>query len=187
MTNAPPLIRIRQLCHGWPGLPLFDRLDIDIPPGITLITGDEGCGKSTLLRLLAGHVAPSDGLIERSGTAFLSDILHPAHDDTPVQALLTGVPEDLVDGFGLVEHRAKPLYMLSAGSRRKVGLCQTLASRAPVLLFDQPVAALDPPSIRFLVACLDDLVRQPDRAVVLADYEAPPGIDPQHTIVLPDR
>jgi len=187
MTHAPALIRIRQLRHGWPGLPLFDVLDIDIPPGITLITGDEGCGKSTLLRLIAGREQPAAGDVECGGAAFLSDILNPVHDNTPVQALLAGVPEDLVDGFGLVEHRAKPLYMLSAGSRRKVGLCQTLASQATVLLFDQPVAALDPPSIRFLVACLDDIVRQPDRAVVLADYEAPPGIDPHHTIVLPDR
>ena len=29
---------------------------------------------------------------------------------------------DLVDGFGLAEHLHKPLYMLSAGSRRKLGL-----------------------------------------------------------------
>lgn len=187
MTNTPPLIRIRRLRHGWPGITLFDGLDLDIPPGITLITGDESCGKSTLLRLLAGHEPPSDGLVERSGAAFLSDILNPVHDATPVQALLAGVPEDLVQGFGLAEHRAKPLYMLSAGSKRKVGLCQTLASNAPVLLFDQPVAALDPPSIRFLAERLDAIVRHPARAVVLADYEAPPGIHPHHTVVLPDR
>lgn len=187
MTNNTPLVRIRQLRHGWPGLPLFDGLDIHIPPGITLITGDEGCGKSTLLRLIAGHEPPVAGHIERSGTVFLNDILSPAHDNTPVQALLAGVPEDLVQGFGLVEHRAKPLYMLSAGSRRKVGLCQTLASGARVLLLDQPVAALDPPSIRFLAACVDTVVREPDRAVVLADHEAPPGMPPDHTVVLPDR
>lgn len=185
--TAPPLIRIRQLRHGWPGLALFERLDIDILPGITLVTGDESCGKSTLLRLLAGREQALAGLFEHSAPAFLSGILDPAHDATPVQELLADVPDRLVQGFGLVEHRPKPLYMLSAGSRRKVGLCQTLASPAPVLLIDQPVAALDPPSIRFLADCVHRMAREPGRAVVLADYQAPPGITPDHTIVLPDR
>lgn len=186
MTTTP-LIRIRQLRHGWPALTLFEQLDVDISPGITLVTGDESCGKSTLLRLLAGREPVQAGQIDRNAPAFLSDILSPEHDPTPVHELLSGVPQRLVEGFGLFEHQPKPLYMLSAGSRRKVGLCQTLASHAPVLLIDQPVAALDPPSIRFLAACVHDVVGQPGRAVVLADYQAPPGIDPHHTIVLPDR
>lgn len=177
MPNIP-LIQIRSLSHGWPGLTLFDRLDVDIYPGLTLITGDEGCGKSTLLRLLARE-AP-----ERT---YLDDLQDPAHDQTRVADLLQGVPDDWVDGFGLTPHRDKPLYMLSTGSRRKVGLCRTLVNPAPVRLIDQPVAALDPPSIRFLAERVADLAARPGQAVVLADYEPPPGMVIDHTVTLPAR
>lgn len=176
--NTLPLLQARQLSHGWPGLTLFDRLDVDIHPGITLLTGEEGCGKSTLLRLLASR---------EPGLTFLADIQHPALDNEPVAALLAAVPRGLIDDFGLAEHLGKPLYMLSTGSRRKVGLCQTLASPAPVLLIDQPVAALDPPSVRCLVAHLQRIGQLPGRAVVVADHESPPGLTPDHTVVLPAR
>ena len=36
--NTTPLLQTRQLSHGWPGLTLFDRLDVDIHRGITLVT-----------------------------------------------------------------------------------------------------------------------------------------------------
>ena len=173
-----PLIQIRSLQHGWPGLMLFDGLDVDIFPGLTLITGDEGCGKSTLLRLLARQ-APD--------RTCLHDLQDPALDQTRVDVLLDGVPGDWVDGFGLTAHRDKPLYMLSTGSRRKVGLCRTLISPAPVLLIDQPVAALDPPSIRYLAERVTDRARRPGQAVVVADHEPPPGMDIDHTLTLPPR
>jgi ABC-type multidrug transport system ATPase subunit len=173
-----PLIRVRQLSHGWPGLALFDRLDIDILPGLTLVTGDEGCGKSTLLRLLARD-APD--------RTCLQDMQDPALDQTRVDLLLDGVPADWVDGFGLTPHRDKPLYMLSTGSRRKVGLCRTLVHRAPVLLIDQPVAALDPPSIRYLAERVNAVARQPGHAVVVADYEPPPGMAIDQVLTLPTR
>ncbi len=176
--NTLPLLQIRQLSHGWPGLALFDQLDIDVRPGITLVTGEEGCGKSTLLRLLASR---------EPALTFLADVQDPALDNEPVARLLSAVPHGLVDEFGLEEHRAKPLYMLSTGSRRKVGLCLTLVSPAPVLLIDQPVAALDPPSARSLVAHLQRLGRLSGRAVVVADHESPPGLTPDHTVVLPAR
>lgn len=173
-----PLIQIRSLRHGWPGLTLFDGLDVEIFPGLTLVTGDEGCGKSTLLRLLAR---------EAPDRTCLQDLQDPALDQTRVDVLLDGVPGDWVDGFGLTAHRDKPLYMLSTGSRRKVGLCRTLISPAPVLLIDQPVAALDPPSIRYLAERVTDRARRPGQAVVVADYEPPPGMDIDHTLTLPPR
>ena len=48
------ILRIEGLRFAWSdGRVLFDRLDVDLGPGLTWLTGDDGCGKSTLLALAA--------------------------------------------------------------------------------------------------------------------------------------
>ena len=58
---------------------------------------------------------------------------------------------------------------------------QNSASRSgchlpPLTLIDQPFAALDAPSVRFLTELLHEAASHPSRAWVIADYEAPAGI-----------
>lgn len=67
----------------------------------------------------------------------------------------------------------KQLYMFSAGSKRKVWLAAAFASGAAVTLLDEPFAALDKASIGFVVELLEDAADHPERAWVIADYEAP--------------
>ncbi len=89
---------------------------------------------------------------------------------------------ELVDGFALGPHLAKPMYMLSTGSRRKVWLTAAFAAGTPLTLIDQPFAALDAPSIRFLRELLQDAAEHPSRAWLLADHEAPEGVALQQTL-----
>ena len=89
---------------------------------------------------------------------------------------------ELVDGFALGPHLAKPMYMLSTGSRRKVWLTAAFAAGTPLTLIDQPFAALDAPSIRFLRELLSDAADHAARAWLLADHEAPEGIALKKTI-----
>ena len=89
---------------------------------------------------------------------------------------------ELAEGFGLGPHLAKPMYMLSAGSRRKVWLTAAFAAGTPLTLIDQPFAALDAPSIRFLRELLSDAADHAARAWLLADHEAPEGIALKKTI-----
>ena len=91
---------------------------------------------------------------------------------------------DLLEGFDLSPHVHKPLYMLSAGSRRKVWLSAAFASGAALTLIDQPFAALDGPSVRLLREVLQEFAEQTIRACVIADYEAPDGLQLTSTISL---
>ncbi|MNU90338.1 taurine transporter ATP-binding subunit [compost metagenome] len=63
------------------------------------------------------------------------------------------------------------MFMLSTGSRRKVGLAAALASGRPVVLLDDPVGALDARSIHGLWQAIERRVAQPGRAVVVASSE----------------
>lgn len=83
---------------------------------------------------------------------------------------------DLVDGLALEPHMNKQLYMFSAGSKRKVWLAAAFASGAAVTLLDEPFAALDKASIGFVVELLEDAADHPERAWVIADYEAPDDV-----------
>ena len=196
---AAPVLQVRGLRFGWPGRVLFDDLTHDVGPGLTWLVGDEGTGKSTLLRLIAGVLPAQHGELSVQGTVlqaqpdayrarvFWCDPRSPDHDDTRAGDLLdawsapwpdadASLRGELVEALALGPHLDKTLHMLSAGSRRKVGLAAALASGAPLTLIDQPLAALDPPSTRLLLEVLHDLADHPARAWLVADHEAHPSL-----------
>ena len=80
--------------------------------------------------------------------------------------------QELAQALKLDAHLGKKLFMLSAGSRRKVALVGLLASGATVTGLDQPYAALDMASIQVLREFLDDMAAHATRSWVVADYEA---------------
>lgn len=204
---SPAIARAHQLTHTWGDRPLFGPLDLLIPAGVTLVQGDEQTGKTTLLRILAGEVVPSGGWVETMGLrpdaqaapytrqVFRTEPLSEALDQTAPADWFATLPQRypafdraalqaLTEGFGLAPHMAKPLYMLSAGSRRKVWLSAAFASSASLTLIDQPFAALDGPSIRLLREVLQEFAEQSTRACVIADYGAPGGIHLASTVAL---
>jgi ABC-type multidrug transport system ATPase subunit len=200
-----PIASILQadgLSFGFPDAPtkpLFTRLSFEVPAGVTLLCGEEGSGKTTLLQLLAGALQPTAGQLQIQGVRLAENRLtyqqqlawwdprdSALNDDTAEHIFSTLAPRQNgfspellqahIAGLSLAPHLHKALYMLSTGTRRKVLLAAALAARAPVTLLDQPFMALDRPSIDYLLALLLDAAQQPDRAWVVADYEAPVGV-----------
>ncbi|MGI9215643.1 MAG: ABC transporter ATP-binding protein [Hydrogenophaga sp.] len=199
MNDHHPLLQAVGLSFGWPGQPLLNDLTLDIPPGLTVVRGDEGCGKTTLLRLLASEWTPQAGSLRRPGldispsdAAWAQQVCwfdprSTAHDEVVVRELLArqaaqhpghapDLLNELIDAFSLEQHLHKPMYMLSTGSQRKVWLSLSFAAQAPVTLLDQPFAALDGPSVRCVRELLEDAAEHTSRAWVVADHEAPPGL-----------
>jgi len=196
---AQAVLQAQNLTFGWPGRPLFDGLSFSIPPGLSLVRGDDGCGKSSLMGLMAGDLAPQSGSLSIQGVrleeqheayrqqVFWIDPQTEAHDAISAAGYLDSLSQhfprfntealaDLVADFALEPHLNKPMYMLSAGSKRKVWLSAAFAAGTPLTLIDQPFAALDAPSMRFLTELLHEAASHPSRAWVIADYEAPAGI-----------
>lgn len=109
---------------------------------------------------------------------------HDAHTPEQVWAQLKpqwahwneALAQALADATGLSEHAEKRLFMLSTGSRRKVGIIALLASGAAVTGLDQPYAGLDRPSIQVIRDFLSDVAERRDRAWIVADFEADPEL-----------
>ena len=196
MKKASPVLQAQGLCFRWPERFLFEDLSFDVPPGVSLISGEEHSGKTSLLQLLAGDTHPQSGTLVIRGDSlhedperyrqqvFRTDPRSESIDQISAATWFQSLPgrypnfdpealADLIQGFALDPHIEKPMYMLSAGSKRKVLLTAAFSSGTPLTLIDQPFAALDTPSMRFLSALLQEAAEHPGRAWVLADYEAP--------------
>jgi ABC-type multidrug transport system ATPase subunit len=193
------VLEISGLSFGFGPHLLFSELRWAVPAGVSLIQGGEGTGKTTLLRLLSGELLPTAGSITanpiRLGfnamanrtTVFRTDPRSEAFDallsadffahwaarhadfDTPMAT-------ELAIHLGLEDHLAKPLYMLSTGSKRKVWLAAAFASGATITLLDEPFAALDHRSIRRVLDLLLEAAQHPHRSWVIADYTPPEAI-----------
>lgn len=165
-----------------------------LPHGLIAIIGGERSGKTSFLRRLSGDVPGLPGEAPHPDALWL-DLRLPAQDDeTPQQvwdSLRARCPQwnaalhqDLIEALGLQPHLDKTLFMLSAGSRRKVALAGLLACGATVTCLDQPFAALDAASIRVVRDFFQDLAQHPTRSWVVADYEADPGLPWRQVISL---
>lgn len=206
--NLPPVFHASALGGRAPdGRRLFALDTLVLQPGLTLVLGDEGAGKTTLLHLLAGaspHAVAEAFLVEHSlhtapdayqrEVAWL-DPANPAWEQVVVNDLWAqqasrfarwspDTLEDLAEALDLQEHRHKPLYMLSTGSRRKALMAAALASGAALTLLDMPFAALDGAAGRTLRDVLADCASHPQRAFVVADYSAPGGVAVQQVVNL---
>jgi ABC-type multidrug transport system ATPase subunit len=200
--STPSILQANGLSFAFPNAPdqlLFAQLSLNVPPGVTLLSGDESSGKTTLLQLLAGALLPTAGQLHIQGvcltdnrTSYQQHVMwldprDSALNDNPADRIFATVAQRQsgfshealqahIAGLNLAPHLHKSLDMLSTGSRRKVLLAAALAARAPLTLLDQPFMALDRPSIDYLLAFFAHAARQPDQAWVLADYEAPAGV-----------
>nr|WP_246394438.1 ABC transporter ATP-binding protein [Microbulbifer rhizosphaerae] len=168
------------------------------PFELTAVVGPNGAGKSSLLQALAGVLAPSAGHIELDGQpaerispaqmarlcAYLPQAETPAWslraaDLVALGLLPWGRPKDrerrvsaalqLVDAQQLAE---RPVTRLSGGELRRVQLARLLVGEAPLLIADEPTAALD---IRHQLQLMHTFRRQADagKTVVLALHDLP--------------
>ena len=210
--SQTPVLKVEKLVFGHAGLSgplLFNQLSMVLLPGVTWLSGDEGSGKTSLLQLLSGafEVDAVQGQLGVHNVGFAQnraayrqliawlDPRDTALDQKTARQIFSKLPQvhatfslDVLQlhiaGLSLAPHLDKSLYMMSSGTRRKVLMAAAMASMAPVTLLDQPFMALDRPSSAYLLQVLTQVAQQSVSAWVVADYEAPPGINLTSTVKL---
>lgn len=180
-------IRIEHVGKRFGAGPLvLDDVNLSIGTGeFVCLLGASGCGKSTLLNLIAGLDQPTTGAIETpaegSAVMFQESALMPwltARANVELALRLRGVPRsarkaealELLDVVNLADAAEKRPHELSGGMRQRVALARALAQDRPVLLMDEPFAALDAITRDLLHEELERVWRRTGRTIVFVTH-----------------
>jgi ABC-2 type transport system ATP-binding protein len=176
-VSSEPLLRVRNVTKAYYGQRVLSNVSFDIAEGEVFgYIGPNGAGKTTTLKILAGLIRGFDGAVTIGGADVVKD-RRKAHaligfmpqscgfqnwrtveSALDTLAALSGVEENerkrripvLLERFDLLGARAKKVKELSGGMTQKLGLIQALLHEPRLLVLDEPLEGLDPPSRQML-------------------------------------
>ena len=167
---AGPLLRLENLTVSLGGRPVVEDVSLTVAAGECVgLIGPNGAGKSTLMRAALGLI-PAEG---RSSLAALGpgaralraawlpqtrEIAWPLSVEAvvtlgrtphrrraaPLSAADCRAVEAALRRMELIELRTRPATELSGGEQARVLIARVLAQETPLILADEPTAALDP-------------------------------------------
>jgi osmoprotectant transport system ATP-binding protein len=176
-------------------------LSLEIEDGeLTVLVGPSGCGKTTTLRMINRLIEPTSGRILIGGENVLTKDpvqmrrgigyviqqggLFPhrrVFDNVAVVPRLLGWDKvrverrvnELLELVGLdpESYGRRFPHELSGGERQRVGVARALAADPPVLLMDEPFAAVDPVTRQRLQNQFLELQRQLKKAIVFVTHD----------------
>lgn len=187
-------VAVAGLSHSFGMRTVLDGVSFDVAPGgLTALIGPTGCGKSTILRVLAGLVVPTIGSVNVDEHSTIAqpgmcaympqgDTLLPwrrARDNAMLGAEiarhdLTAArtrAAELFTRFGLEGFEESWPRELSGGMRQRVALLRTVLTDHPVVLLDEPFAALDAITRTDLQGWLAELLRAESRTTLLVTHD----------------
>lgn len=166
-----PLLALEDASYVIDGRALVDGISLAFHPGtLTALVGPNGAGKSTLLGLAAGDLHPTRGQVSLQGRPLLRWRVRPLARERAVlpqdHSVRFAFSVREVVAMGRLPHHPEParddvivdaalatvditalasrdVQSLSGGESARTAYARVLAQRTPLVLLDEPTAALD--------------------------------------------
>jgi branched-chain amino acid transport system ATP-binding protein len=208
------ILKVERLSKNFRGLAAISDVSFAIAAGsITSIIGPNGAGKSTLFNLITGYLAPTAGEIAFQGrritglatnriaglgVARAFQIARPFRELSVLENVRIGAlfgksgPRDVAGTtrhaleLASIAHLAgQPAAALTVGQLRHLEVARAIATRADLLLADEPCAGLNPTE----TAAMIDVLRQVRRngvTVVLVEHDMPSVMEVSDRVLVLD-
>lgn len=163
------MLSLRNISKTYEGRSLLADISFSVAAGETAcLLGSSGSGKSTLLRIIAGLETPDSGQIlwdgndlasipphlRDFGLVFQDYALFPhltVSENVAFGLKVRGLPKNEIDSrvkealaqVNLAGFGKRRVTELSGGEQQRVALARALAPRPRLLMFDEPLGALD--------------------------------------------
>ena len=160
------MIEIKNIQNSYGKIPVLRDISFSAQEGQCVgILGSNGCGKSTLLSILAGIQGSDGGEMLCQGENLLtnsrrrSELVGYVPQGTPLIDELTAwdnlslwyskeqLKKELESGvlamLGIGEFLKTPVKKMSGGMKKRLSIGCAIATHPPILLLDEPMAALD--------------------------------------------
>jgi branched-chain amino acid transport system ATP-binding protein len=195
------LLEVRGLSKNFRGLAAISDVSFAIAEGsITSIIGPNGAGKSTMFNLVTGYLAPTAGevrfkdrritglatnRIAELGVARAFQIARPfrelsVFDNVRIGALfgkkgardVEATTRRALELAAIAPLATQPASALTVGQLRHLEVARAIATRADLLLADEPCAGLNPTETAAMIDVLRQ-VRKNGVTVVLVEHDMP--------------
>lgn len=165
----------------------------------TAIVGRSGCGKSTLLRVIAKLEEPSKGSLSFSGEGEREPKIRIMFQDDrllPWKSIINNIKigadkqEDAITSLervGLTEKQNDWPDQLSGGQKQRIALARALASNPDILLFDEPLGALDALTRMEMQNLIEELWQQRNFTSLLVTHDVTEAVRLADRVIVIDK
>ena len=189
------MLEASEIWKSYKKRPILRGVSLCAEPGQCIgIAGGNGCGKTTLLSILAGIRRPDSGTVRVNGVSIRENrkiaetgIAYVPQENPFIPELTAGdnyrlwfrgdrkkMESDLENGvgkaLGLAGFIKTPAGKLSGGAKNRLRSAAALSNRAPVLILDEPGAALDLAAKEQIIDYVNQY-RESGGSVILTSHE----------------
>jgi ABC-2 type transport system ATP-binding protein len=162
MYMGGDMVEVRDIRKSYGRKLVLGGVGFSAQPGEQIaLVGRNGCGKSTLMQIMAGLIKADSGTVSyfgqaiKTGSSFSHTVGYLPQENPLIEELSVAdnislwsgkrvSPDDeVVKMFHLKELLKEPVYKLSGGMKRRVAIACACVHMPPVMLMDEPTAALD--------------------------------------------
>ncbi len=169
MENKKIKLEVKDLEKVYGSKRALNKVSFEVYEGEFLsILGPSGCGKTTILRILIGLLEPTAGAVIKDGVditgehaanrgmgivfqnyalfenmTVLGNVEYALKINKETRAGSREKAIAMIERMGLSEHINKKPSELSGGQQQRVAIARTMILNPSIILFDEPMSALD--------------------------------------------